>query len=639
MPRTGQIIPRYNVPHVSTYINNNTEQMPAVPVDEVENKVRFLCVFASSRGEDGVVKSLTNTTEFINEFGQPDFKKFGQPNLMPYTLLATNSARCHCLRVAAPNAGYATATLVAAVKVTTDENSVKFVDVKFENAELSTDAVISTKEYDEITDLAEALKSAEADAEGYFRYPLFTVISKGKGEYGNTFSFKLVSDISSNKAVGNSFINYNFELHDSSTGTDAVIEQFSGSLNPTAVLSRKSLLLDDVIGDPTSGSKYVEFIAHYDAIDEFITKCNALINDEVGLADTKLTINTFDFIHGLTKAGAPLTNAEGKTVYRIDTTGVVLDHKTDTVFLTKGDDGSFKNDDGTEINKALVEAFTKKAEIRSRRRTPTDIILDANYAQEVKAALVDCALARGDALLVLDSGIDKKTVAETIEWWSKFKLNNAVADSINDYRILRESQAYKTRDPFTGKIITVSMTYLFAQLLPGHFLNVGRHIPFVGASYATLINHIKSSIYPIVDADDLETKDELYNERINFFETIAEDTFSRATQVTSDPIWSDLSESNNVAVLLDMKRMLEDFNTRRLYNFASAEDRVKFTEDADRLFVNYKNREVSDYEVYFDMNEFEENRNILHCYLAVVFRALGKRCIVEIDINRRNTTV
>ena len=87
-----------------------------------------------------------------------------------------------------------------------------------------------------------------------------------------------------------------------------------------------------------------------------------------------------------------------------------------------------------------------------------------------------------------------------------------------------------------------------------------------------------------------------------------------------------------------MKRILEDFCIRRLYDFASAEDRVKFTEDADRLFTSYTNREVSTYNVYFDMNEFEENKSILHCYLAVVFRTLGKRCIVEIDINKRSTT-
>ena len=133
----------------------------------------------------------------------------------------------------------------------------------------------------------------------------------------------------------------------------------------------------------------------------------------------------------------------------------------------------------------------------------------------------------------------------------------------------------------------------------------------------------------------MEIKEELYTNRFNFIECVSEDTYVRAVQGTSQSTWSDLSEENNVAVLLEMKRMLEEFVSSKLYNFAEAADRIRFTEDADRMFSSFRNRKVRSFDVYFDMNAFEEERSILHCYLAVVFRTMAKRGIIEIDINKR----
>ena len=40
-------------------------------------------------------------------------------------------------------------------------------------------------------------------------------------------------------------------------------------------------------------------------------------------------------------------------------------------------------------------------------------------------------------------------------------------------------------------------------------------------------------------------------------------------------------------------------------------------------------------DVKYDVTEWEFNRSIVHLYLAVQFRQLAKRAIVEIDINKR----
>jgi hypothetical protein len=208
-----------------------------------------------------------------------------------------------------------------------------------------------------------------------------------------------------------------------------------------------------------------------------------------------------------------------------------------------------------------------------------------------------------------------------------------------DYLVTREGQWAKVRDPFTGKIIDVTYTWFLAQALPTHIITNGTHVPFIGERYSLLTGHIANSVRPNIDADDLESKQLLWEKRINTLDTLSENRYARSTQVTVQTDLSDLTEDSNVLVLLEMKRILEDITLKRLFDFADAEDRRRFTDEADRVFATYPNRKVREYKVSFDMNEYEQERNILHCYLTVIFRQISTRAIVEIDINRRTSTI
>jgi hypothetical protein len=122
---------------------------------------------------------------------------------------------------------------------------------------------------------------------------------------------------------------------------------------------------------------------------------------------------------------------------------------------------------------------------------------------------------------------------------------------------------------------------------------------------------------------------------LNYFQALSENTFVRGTQSTSQNIWSDLSEEHNMHVLLEMKRKLENMIAGLSYNFAEADDRSRFSEDANRMFEGYAGNKVRSASVSFSMNAWEEERSILHCYLGVIFRTISKRSVVEIDINKR----
>ena len=631
MPRTGQIVPEYLVPHVKTYINDNSSWIDPLPTNEVDG-VRMLCVFASSKGEDGVLKKITSVSEYINEYGTPNYNLYGQPGYMPYAALSSGNARCFCMRVMPETATYSNIVISAHVvnNVQNETTGAPEFRVKFIATPVS-----------EFTDKSSLLLQMQnmavyppnSDGVGYL-FPLFAVNCKGRGQYGNSFRIRVVSDTLMNN--DNNYMNYIIELLDSSNGTITLSEQFKGCFNDAAVLGNTSLFLDDVLSDTDSGSKKIDFVTCIEGFDALYTAYNDFMTTNYP-TNTVEPVTVCDLFTGTTKnntlmEGYVIDSAASDFAALDSTVGIQLNGGDDSTFAadyTPTEPGTMTRQDA--IDDAYIRAFRGEydSRIRSKRAAPCELILDANYSETVKLQLVELALHRYDARCVIDAGLLSTTSAAT-NWVQSETIN-----SISDFIISKECQHYKIRDPFTGRAIAVTATYFIAQNIPTHYSAIGNHVPFVGNN-AQITNNIKNSIKPHIDADDFAVKETLYTNHCNFFECIAEDTYVRGVQTTSQTALSDLSEENNVTVLLEMKRMLEEFVSARLYNFASAEDRVKFTEDATRMFSDFRGTKVSSYDVYFEMNAFEEERSILHCYLSVVFRTLAKRGIIEIDINKRS---
>ena len=713
MPRDGQIIPEYLVPHVKTYINDNSifEDIAQVPVDD---GIRLLCVFASARGEDRVVKTFTDVNDYIAEYGTPNYDLYGQACYMPYAALLSGRAKVHCMRIMPADAAYSNIIIYANVKTETDTTvSPNVTEVK---------TYFSAKYEDPLTDpdSLQAAVDVNTDGElnsttGYTAYPIMGFRCKGRGTYGDSLRVRLTVDTTLDKE--NEYKNYILEIFNS--GAYGSREIWRCTLNPNAIVSNESLFLTDVVNDPEAGSALVEAYISVDGL-------KAVYAQYAAVAGTGAVPETeFDFLTGMTKAGTAITGYKiiDYTTDATITDGVRIDNVSGLVF-GGGSEGSFvsqpepvadstinplflteitaptveeaeailkdpdtytsqsltlaagkivkvsivndrgerverdeyyENMDGSAANwkhliiyadeamdAEYIAAFTgvhpnETAEeyanhpydpaIRSKRRTPAELILDANYSSEVKAALVQLALNRYDAQLYLDAGIIN-TIAQASEWGTEVE---DYADAI----INKECQHYDIKDPFTGKKISLTTTYFLAQNLPTHIYNEGGHVPFVGQRFSQLSGHIKNSVRPLIDADDLLNKEILYNKKVNFMECIAENVYIRGTQNTSQTEFSDLSEQNNMNTLLLMKRQLEDLVSGRLYDFSDDESRRQLTEDAERLFSGYINSKIREFTISFSMNEFEETRSILHCYLAVTFRTLAKRAIIEIDINKR----
>ena len=187
-----------------------------------------------------------------------------------------------------------------------------------------------------------------------------------------------------------------------------------------------------------------------------------------------------------------------------------------------------------------------------------------------------------------------------------------------------------------GKVIPVTISLWLSSKIPQHFNVYGNHTPLAGEEYATLSGYQKNSIRPIIDADDEAIKELLYDKlRMNYIECISENTYMRGTQQTSQNFWSDLSEENNMLVLLEIKRKIERLAAKNRYKWADPAELRLFKEACKEIFSSYQGTKCRTLEIDVQSNAWETTRYIVHVYLAVTFRTFQKRAIIEIDVNPR----
>ena len=380
------------------------------------------------------------------------------------------------------------------------------------------------------------------------------------------------------------------------------------------------------------GEKVVGSLWIYDSTTNGYVKYIASAQDVDSQLTNPYTIGTFDLFgySRLTKEDEPLIVLDDG----ISSVGIM---DLEGVGLASGSDGSFSESTPKAIRDAAMEQAYQEAfqggtdkKILSKRRSAANMILDANFSLEVKKAIVSLVLQRMDLVARLDTGL----------------LNdiNSIYDfggttdyrQINTYMVSKNCGMFKTLDPVTGKIIPVTNTLWLAAQYPIHYFNYGNQTPLAGENYAILSGYVKGSVKPEIDADDMDIKEKLLTEyQINYIECLDENTYVRGTQNTSQKESSDLSEENNVLVLLEIKRRIERLAAQRRYRWSEAEDLRLFQESCQEVFSTYEGTKCRSININVSASAWEQVRYIIHVYLEVVFRTFQKRAIIEIDINPR----
>lgn len=639
MAQEVQIVPKYLHSHVETYINDYT-QFEDEAVNEVDTNNKFICVFRSSKGIDNVLVKKTKLDDFKKTYGSSDYAKYGQPLMMPIAMLKSESATVNCMRVMPDDAFAANSILSLSYKM--DEAAGKMI-IKYSSSYIDKDAfkddlgVIDTTAFNthkrfkkELRIQAQNLRNDEPDVDGFKTIPLVTFRMAGRGVYGNDYRWRISRNTDYEYNYGIKM--YSFEALNASNGIETestavgclvTSQKYSGLTLINDILDNKengSLVMDVQVFDDYVEDLYNEFV-------EFVTSLDADKQDEIP------DIDEFDPLFGMGVASS--TKNKNIEIMAETLNGDIISvDRVEGVPLSGGNDGAFdSSNDEQAIYEAEMECYTKAFQgdydrfILSTRRTPCDALLDANYPFPVKKVLAELANLRESSICYMDAGIETTlyNVDNVIEEYSVFNTRN----------ISKEFQHYTVKDYDTKKKCEVTVTFFYAQALAAHYHNYGSYIPFV-KSYAQISGHVKNTLEPCITDLDMDLKEKLYINRINYFEEIEENVYQRCSQNTAQMENSDLLEENNMNTLFEIKKIVERDCWDGLYDFTSAESRALFSEVEQAKFSDWQGSRLDTISIEFSVNEWEAERSIVHCYIAVQFRTLNKRTIIEIDVNKRN---
>lgn len=637
MASSVQIVPKYQHPHVETYVYDNTFYTEDSSV-EVDDSIKLIAVFSSGKGIDNKFVKKTNLKSFTDTFGKSNPKKYGQPLMMPIAALNTGVASVWCMRVMPTDAAYANSVLSAYYKADVDS---KMFTVKYKAKSFTDGEAIYNR--DDIEVKGNTVESPDT-LDGWTHLPIASIIAMGRGEYGQNYRWRITNNTEYERDYEKKF--YTFEILSTENGLSRIATYVGTLVTPTDL--QDTVQITDVIADEDMGSYPANIIVYEENVDALYNAYVDFLNQVAEAEpDTEIdipTVNEFDPFFGLA-----LNSTDALQFFTVqgsdgdDPEAIDLDIATGINFLG-GTEGSFSEADPEAAEEALVQAYkdafggvTDKL-ILAPRRIACDFLLDANYPYEVKLALAELAHARNDCMLFLDCGIQSSFSSPTLGQMELDYASGIFHTEDNDIPMVSlNPQHYEVRDIHTGRKTTVTMTYFIAQNLPTHFAENGSHIPFV-KSYAELTDFVPNSLAPSVEMFESDLKEELYTHRFNYWESIGESQFQRACQCTAQVGNSDLLEENNVHTLFALKRQLEYDCWINTYNFTSADERARFQQIEEAKFESWKGSRLDTLSIRFDATAWEAERSIVHCYVEVQFRNLHKRTIIEIDINRRNFT-
>ena len=686
MAQAIQIVPKYSFPYVETVINDYTQvNDTAIATYATDDTIRYIYPFVSSKGIDNKFIKKRNRAEIVSAYGETNYKKYGQPLMQALLDSEAVNTEVWCMRVMPDDATHAHNIVSAYYKADTAETVATASNRRFRIKyvqKVSSVPVISAEDLiKRSTELdGAAIGGVYVDGEGYTQIPgIITLYSAGRGKYGNNYRVRMAQELYYEKDYG--IKHYGFEVISTEAGLTKEATYVGTMI--TSPKYNQATLINDVLDDVDEGVLpvyvHVDEAGVEDLYDAYVAwatelavdleaELNATSTEEVELrakiqnllaeATNIPDIDTFDMIFGRKVASAStnaliefpvaltsdvtLMDGDSEEAYvfnsKYTTSDVVAWDSITGAKLVAGSDGSFENPvEGMTVestiescyNKAFSGVYDKR--ILTPKRIKANALWDANYPMSVKRTMADLALLRNDAICYLDCGI--------MSSFGSTELKKMITDYsvFDDFKISKNVHHYFIKESTTKKRVPVTITYFLSRQYADHLINYGSHIPFV-KSYAQLSGHVKDSLVPSVEDFETELKETLTTNRFNFFETIDDNLYQRATQNTSQMTSSDLLEESNVATLYEMKRIVEADIIDRLYDFSDAEARQRFRTYEKAKFADWSAKEVESFDIDFRMSEWEAERSILHAYLDVTFRGLQKRAILEIDVNKRATT-
>lgn len=289
-----------------------------------------LRTFAAIVCEKGVedVQIVSGTTDFINLYGQPNIRKYGQQayNIIKWLNAGGEAA---ILRVLPDDAGFSNAFLNIQTKINSKTKKIGKETLNINDVTIRT-VISSTSNNSNETVLKYELSKQKNDTVDGFKQNMIMLIQpNGRGEYYNKLGIRLTSNKQFDSISKSRMYNFEVVEYNDDNNVISIKEgpfRVSFDKDALSTTSQESLYIEDVIN---TYSKYIKVTVNHDAIIEVATIINPKVYpysiDMIFGEDRYVNgvMETFDYstdvalpiqvaLHSYNAAGNPIMNDTGE---------------------------------------------------------------------------------------------------------------------------------------------------------------------------------------------------------------------------------------------------------------------------------------------------------------------------------------
>ena len=291
-----------------------------------------------------------------------------------------------------------------------------------------------------------------------------------------------------------------------------------------------------------------------------------------------------------------------------------------------GSDGCFALDNPNRsiaVEQYLAQFFNGNLDelITSTKLIGFNFILDANYSENVKTAIVNLVTnVRRDCIFLADCGLNA-TAEQDLAFRSRF--------GVDSNYVAIYGQNVVIYDDASGRDVKVTVPYLMAGKLPELEQTVGLQNPIAG-SRRGIVSGYKSIAYVPTEIQ----QEDLYNARINYI-TVDSKKAMLGSQLTSTFKRTPLSDLNNVITMLNIKRDAENIVEGYQFEFNDADVMTSMQQELSltlNKYVSGRAAQTVDVSVY--ANDYDLLQHIVRVNILVKFKDIIETEVITLEVTR-----
>lgn len=296
--------------------------------------------------------------------------------------------------------------------------------------------------------------------------------------------------------------------------------------------------------------------------------------------------------------------------------------------FAEGSDGDFTYDNSStallkerehKINDIRIKAYKGawNPDVINKDLFEFDHILDANYEDAVKNAIISLARDQRQDFFFWADTKKQNTVTTCLDWKSSF------TNQTYFMSIISQSQTWY--DEYTSKNINLTSTYLIADLFPRHIAQYGIQYPMAGSRRGVVGGFVNMDWYPNKDQKEL-----LYTNKVNYIERDV-NVIRIGAQNTNYPN-GPLGSINNMLIVLKIKRKVEKIAKLYQFEFNTNESRNSMNGEINNYLKTWTENGACTYvsaNVY--SSDYEMLQKIVRVDVTLQFTGVIERIVINID--------